>query len=95
MLLFTGQLLFVDLEFTQADESGDLDIHLFEDGTDLTPCDISDPSACALDNGQGATAPEYMTFTVPDGCDDGCDYDVVIMGWDGATNAYSLYIDAD
>jgi hypothetical protein len=36
-----------------------------------------------------------MSFTVPDGCDAGCDYDVVIEGWDGAANTYSVYIDAD
>jgi hypothetical protein len=96
VLLFTGQTMTVDLTFTQSDESGDLDLHLYSDGTtDLTPCDVNNPDGCSIANGQGAQSNEHTSFTVPSGCTSGCDYYVVVRGWDGATNNYSIAIDAE
>jgi hypothetical protein len=95
VLLFTGQTMTVDLTFEQDDESGNLDLHLYSDGTtDLTPCGVDDPEDCSVAAGQGDTSNEHTAFTAPDGCDDGCDYYVVVRGFDGATNSYAIAIDA-
>lgn len=95
VVLFTGQTLSVDLTFTQTDETGDLDLHLYQGSLDLTPCDLDNPFDCSPDLGQSASAPEHMTYVVGAGCESGCDYDVVVRGWAGATNNYSIAIDAN
>ena len=93
--LLSGQTMTVDLTFTQTDSTGDLDLHLYADGsTDLTPCDVSNPAGCAIANGQGASSNEHSTFTAPSSCDAGCDYYVVVRGYNGATNSYGIAIDA-
>jgi hypothetical protein len=88
--LYTGEKLTMDLTFTQSDESGDLDLHLYQDSTDLWPCDINNVGGCTAEHGQGASSNEHAVFTAPTGCDAGCDYDVVVRGFNGATNSYSL-----
>jgi hypothetical protein len=90
--LTSGQTMTVDLTFTQASEAQDLDLHLYLDGTDLTPCDVNDVADCSVANGQGSTSNEHTVFTAPDGCENGCDYYVVVRGWDGASNAYDINI---
>jgi len=90
--LFTGELMTVDLTFTQSTVTQDLDIHLYRNGTDLTPCDVDDPASCSLDNGQGATSNEHTEFTAPSGCDLGCDYYVVVRGFNHSTNSYGIAI---
>jgi pre-peptidase len=90
--LFTGELMSVDLTFTQSNASQDLDIHLYRNGTDLTPCDVGDPLSCSIDNGQGAVSNEHTDFIAPAGCDDGCDYYVIVRGYNHSTNSYSIAI---
>jgi len=90
--LFTGDKLGVDLTFNQSNSSQDLDIHLYKDSIDLTPCDTSNPGLCAYNNGQGSSSNEHMDFTVPAGCEGGCDYYVVVRGYNHSTNAYDIAI---
>jgi hypothetical protein len=90
--LFTGDVMTVDLTFTQSDSTQDLDLHLYRDSIDLTPCDTSNPSTCSTANGQGASSNEHTTFTAPAGCSSGCDYYVVVRGYNGSTNSYAINI---
>jgi hypothetical protein len=90
--LFTGDVLTVDLTFTQVSFDQDLDLHLYKGGVDLTPCDTSNPAQCSVANGQGAVSNEHTSFTVPAGCSSGCDYFVVVRGYDGSKNAYDIKI---
>ena len=86
--VFRGQTLTIDLAFTQTASTQDLDIHVFDkDGvTDLTPC--PPVASCMQTNGQGATAPERMTWMAPaDGT-----YFVVVRGYGNASNDYALTI---
>ena len=92
MPLFTGEIMTVDLTFTQSTATQDLDIHLYRNGTDLTPCDIDDPLSCSIDNGQGATSNEHTEFTAPSGCDLGCNYYVVVRGFNHSSNSYGIAI---
>jgi len=88
--LYTGEKLTMDLTFTQSDSSGDLDLHLYQNSVDLWPCDVNNVAGCSPDHGQGAVSNEHAVFTAPAGCDSGCDYDVVVRGFNGATNSYAL-----
>jgi len=90
--LFTGDILVVDLGFTQSTPSQDLDVHLYRNGVDLTPCDASDPDACAVDNGQSGSSNEHAEFLIASPCDAGCDYDVVVRGFNHAANRYDIAI---
>jgi hypothetical protein len=90
--LFTGEVMTVDLTFTQSTATQDLDIHLYRNGVDLTPCDIDDVESCSLDNGQGATSNEHTEFTTPSGCDLGCNYYVVVHGFNHSSNSYGIAI---
>lgn len=91
VLLFNGDKLTVDLTFTQLDSTGDLDLHFYDSrGVDLTPCDVVDPSQCSVANGQGATSNEHTVQTITTGCAGGCDYFVVVRGYAGGTNKYSI-----
>jgi len=86
--VFRGNVLTIDLAFTQTTSAQDLDIHVYDkDGvTDLTPC--PPVASCMMSNGQGATAPERMTWTAPaDGT-----YFVVVKGYGNASNDYALTI---
>ncbi|HSD87438.1 MAG TPA: pre-peptidase C-terminal domain-containing protein [Kofleriaceae bacterium] len=89
--LYDGESLTMDLTFTQATSSQDLDFHLYKDFTDLWPCSPSDPSTCTAAHGQGASSNEHAVYTVPTGtCASGCDYYVVVRGWNGASNSYGI-----
>ncbi len=88
--LFENEQLTMDLTFTQSSEAGDLDLHLYQDGSDLWPCSDVDASGCTAAHGQGASSNEHAVFTAPASCTSGCDYYVVVRGFAGATNTYSL-----
>jgi hypothetical protein len=94
VLLFDADKLVVDLTFAQATSSEDLDLHLINPaGTDLTPCTEANPATCTVAHGQSADANEHLEWTIASGCASGCYYDVVVRGWDGATNHYDIKID--
>jgi Big-like domain-containing protein len=90
--LFTGDVLTVDLAFTQSNDAQDLDLHLYKSSVDLTPCDASDPSTCSIAHGQSGSSNEHTTYTVPAGCTAGCDYYVVVRGYDHSANTYGITI---
>ena len=88
--LTTGKKLIMDLAFTQSNSSQDLDLHLYQGFTDLWPCSYADPSMCSSARGQGAVSNEHAEFTAPTGCDAGCDYFVVVRGYNGSSNSYGI-----
>jgi hypothetical protein len=89
--LTTGDVLTVDLTFTQSNFQQDLDLHLLDEfGFDLTPCSEAEPWTCTAAQGQSADSNEQLVYTIPAGCSAGCDYYVVVHGWDGSTNSYSI-----
>jgi Bacterial pre-peptidase C-terminal domain len=90
--LFTGEVMTVDLAFTQSTSHQDLDLHLYKASVDLTPCDADHPDTCTTEHGQGGTSNEHTTFTAPAGCDAGCDYYVVVRGFDQSANSYGIAI---
>ncbi|MBA2539195.1 MAG: hypothetical protein H0V17_06130, partial [Deltaproteobacteria bacterium] len=90
--LFTGEKLTVDLTFAQANPQEDLDLHLIRDGVDLTPCDVATPELCTIEHGQSADSNEHTTFTAPAGCTAGCDYFVVVRGYDDSSAPYAISI---
>ena len=77
-------------EFTQSSPDQDLDLHLYQGFTDLWPCSAADPSTCTIAHGQGAVSNEHAVYTVPTGCEAGCDYYVVVRGYNGSTNSYGI-----
>ena len=94
--LYENETVTMDLTFTQATSANDLDLHLFKDFADLWPCSPDDPTGCTIAHGQSATANEHAVYTVPAGtCTSGCDYFVVVRGWDGATNAYDISLSVE
>jgi hypothetical protein len=53
-------------------------------------------SGCSTAHGQSATPNEHAVYTVPTGtCTSGCDYYVVVRGWDGATNTYGITLSVE
>jgi hypothetical protein len=90
--LFTNDLLIVDLAFTQSTSTQDLDIHLYKGGVDLTPCDTTTPDLCSPDNGQSGVSNEHAEFVVTSACDTGCDYYVVVRGYNHSSNSYGISI---
>ncbi|HSN28807.1 MAG TPA: Ig-like domain-containing protein [Kofleriaceae bacterium] len=90
--LYAGETMTVDLTFTQSTSDQDLDLHLYKGSVDQWPCSPADPSTCDVNHGQGASSNEHATFTAPAECSSGCDYDVVVRGWNGSTNAYGITI---
>lgn len=95
VLLLAGELLTVDLTFTQAAASQDLDVHLYDSmSVDLTPCSVQSPGTCAFNNGQSADSNEHFTFTAPASCTSLCTYYVVIHGYNNSQNAYDIRIEA-
>lgn len=95
VLLLNAEQLIVDLTFTQASATQDLDIHLYDSaGVDLTPCSVAAPSTCNLTNGQSADSNEHFTFTAPAACTSLCTYYVVVRGWDTSQNSYDIRIEA-
>lgn len=94
VLLFNGEVMTVDLTFTQAAADQDLDIHLYDSaGTNLTPCSPTSPGTCNLTNGQSADSNERFTFTGPAACSNLCTYYVVVRGWDDSENRYDIRIE--
>ncbi|HEU0030260.1 MAG TPA: Ig-like domain-containing protein [Kofleriaceae bacterium] len=94
--VFDGDKITIDLTFTQADSKGDLDLHLYQNEfTDLWPCSVTDPSTCTSSHGQSATSNEHAEQTITSGCSAGCDYFVVVRGYNGATNNYGITIRID
>ena len=61
-----------------------------EFGFDLTPCSEEEPFLCTAAQGQSADSNEQLVMTIPSGCSGGCDFYVVVHGWDGSTNSYSI-----
>jgi hypothetical protein len=92
-VLFTGDVLSVDLAFHQTNQAEDLDLHLYKDSIDLTPCAPSDPSTCSAAHGQGIVSDEHTTYTAPAGCELGCNYYVVVRGYNQAANRYGIAIE--
>jgi hypothetical protein len=90
--LYAGDTMTIDLTFTQSTATQDLDLHLYKDSVDQWPCSPSDPSTCTSDHGQGASSNEHAVFTAPSSCSSGCDYYVVVRGWNGSTNSYGISI---
>jgi hypothetical protein len=88
--LFSNELLTIDLTFDQTTSMQDLDVHLYQNGVDMWPCDVSDSSQCSPAHGQGGTSNEHAEFTSPSTCDSGCDYYVVVRGWNGSSNSYGI-----
>jgi hypothetical protein len=94
VLLFDGEVVTVDLTFTQAAANQDLDIHWYDSNSvDLTPCSVQSPGTCDFDNGQGADSNEHFTFTAPAACSSLCTYYVVIHGYNNSSNAYDIRIE--
>jgi hypothetical protein len=88
-----NQTVTIDLTFTQNSEAQDLDLHLYTGNLDLWPCSPSDPTTCSVAHGQGASSNEHATFTAPSNCSSsGCQYSVVVRGWNGASNNYDISI---
>jgi hypothetical protein len=90
--LVTGDVLTVDLAFTQSNDAQDLDLHLYKNSLDLTPCDPAHISSCSTDHGQSGSSNEHTTFTAPAGCAAGCDYFVVVRGYAHSSNTYGITI---
>jgi hypothetical protein len=88
--LYSNEVLTMDLTFTQSTSTQDLDLHLYQDSTDLWPCDPANVGSCSVAHGQGASSNEHATFTAPATCGSGCDYYVVVRGWNGSTNTYGI-----
>jgi hypothetical protein len=65
-------------------------LHLYKDSVDLWPCDVNNVGSCSVEHGQGSSSNEHAVFTAPASCSSGCDYDVVVRGFNGATNSYGL-----
>ena len=89
--LFAGETMTMDLMFTETTSSQDLDLHLYTDTVhDLWPCDVAHPGTCTTAHGQGASSNEHAVFSAPSTCLAGCNYYVVVRGWNGSTNTYGI-----
>jgi hypothetical protein len=86
--LYSGETVYVTLAFTQLTASEDLDLHLYQGTTDLTPCSESSPGLCDPMNGQSGNSNENMDYTVSTSGY----YYVVVHGWDGSENLYDICI---
>ena len=95
--LYNGEVLTVDLTFTQANAQQDLDLHLHDaGGTDLTPCVEPDGSTCTTANGQSGTSNEHFVYTAPaTGCSAGCPYYIRVHGWAGSKNTYDIRLEIE
>lgn len=93
--LVNGDTLSIELFFTQANSSEDLDLHLYKGAVDLTPCTEANPSTCSAANGQSTTSNESYTYTLNDAActiSNDCPHYVVVHGWSGAENIYDILI---
>jgi hypothetical protein len=87
----SGDTITVDLTFNQTNALQDLDVHLIApDGTtDLTPCSVSSPTTCLVNNGQGSMSNEHFVwnaFTNPTPQP----YYIVIEGYNNSANSYAF-----
>jgi len=93
VLMFDGEVMTVDLTFTQTTSAQDLDLHFYNSaGTDLTPCSEAAPSTCTAAQGQGVGSNERYTFTAPAACSTLCTYYVAVHGWSMSHNSYAIRI---
>ena len=93
VLMFNGEVMTVDLTFTQANSMQDLDLHFYNAAsTDLTPCSEAAPGTCTAAQGQGVVSNERYTFTAPAACSTLCTYYVAVHGWASSQNSYSIRI---
>jgi hypothetical protein len=85
-----GQKLVANMTSTS---SGDLDLHIYvSEFSELFPCAPGNTSGCSTAHGSGPGANEHVEHTVT-GCPSGCDYYVVVRGYNGAENDnYSIDI---
>ncbi len=82
--VFDGDKIVADMT---SPSSGDLDFHIYKSQfTELFPCNPSDFSGCSAANGSGAGANEHVEHTIASGCAAGCEYYVVVRGYNGAQN---------
>jgi hypothetical protein len=85
--LTQGQRLTVNLLFEQDAATEDLDIHIHNSsGFDLTPCEPGNTDECSEERGQGIDSDEHTVFTAPATGT----YYVVVVGYDGSANSYSI-----
>lgn len=91
MNLQQGQTLHVSLAFQQASSKQDLDIILYKEGKNLTPCDETTEVGCDQQNGQSWDSNEKLVWpNVETGT-----YYVVVRGFNGSENEYDVCISLD
>jgi Bacterial pre-peptidase C-terminal domain/Bacterial Ig domain len=73
---------------------GDIDIHLYtSEFSEAFPCAVGNTAMCSTAHGSGPGPNEHLEYDVVSGCSAGCDYYVVIRGYNGAQNdGYDLSI---
>jgi hypothetical protein len=86
--LFNGDTIYASMAFDQQNDQQDLDFHFYDGTTDLTPCDVNDPSMCSPANGQSSTSNESFSRAITH---DGTYY-IVVVGYNGAENHYGICI---
>ena len=86
--LDAGATVYATCAFTQITSAEDLDLHLYQGETDLTPCTEAEPFLCDVTNGQGSNSNENFSFTVTTAGY----YYVVVHGWEGSQNHYDLCV---
>jgi hypothetical protein len=94
--LFTGERIIVDLLFEHIADGEDLDLHLLNAAlTDLTPCSETSPATCSAAQGQGTDSNEHLEARVTGTDCAPCTFFLVVHGWAGSENDYSLRIAFD
>jgi hypothetical protein len=91
MNLQQGQTLYVSLGFQQASSKQDLDIILYKQGKNLTPCDETTEVGCDQQNGQSWDANEQLVWPNVETAT----YYVVVRGFNGSENEYDICISLD
>jgi hypothetical protein len=90
----SGKKIIMDLTFTQSNATQDLDLHLYDSPfNDMWPCSYDNPGMCSSARGQGGVSNEHAEYTVPAGCPTaGCEFYVVVNGYNHSTNTYGIAI---
>lgn len=92
--LFTGEVMTVNLTFTQTNPQEDLDLHLIRNNVDRTPCDAANSDTCTVAHGQSADSNETTVVSAPAGCTAApCEMFVVVRGFDGSAAPYAISIE--
>jgi hypothetical protein len=88
--VFDGDRIVANMTSTS---SGDLDFHIYStEFSELFPCAPGNTAQCSTAHGSGPGANEHVEHTVT-GCAAGCDYYIVVRGYNGAENEnYSIDI---